>query len=60
MFDTLGENDRGTAARRGMRVIWIVVILATAILVALALIRRPSDRPGAGGVRVGFAPAAPG
>ncbi len=38
MFDTLGENEKGTPERRGMRVIWIVVIVAMVVLVALAFV----------------------
>jgi hypothetical protein len=38
MFETQGENEKGTADRRGMRLIWIVVIVATVVLVALAFV----------------------
>ena len=38
MFDTLGENEKGTPERRGMRVIWIVVVVAIVVLVAFAFL----------------------
>ena len=38
MFDTLGESEKGTAERRGMRAIWIVVVVAIVVLVAFAFL----------------------